>query len=47
MTEQVSSSVVPQGKSKLDTFPPEVVQLLKVLARIEARRQARLRTQKG
>ena len=43
MTEQDKSSAVLQGKVKEDVFPLEVVQLLKVLARIEARRQAKLR----
>ncbi len=47
MTKQDKPSGVLQGKAKLETFPPEIVQLLKVLARIEARRQARLRAQKG
>lgn len=47
MTEQNKSSAALQGKAKLEAFPPEVAELLKILARIEARRQARLRAQKG
>jgi hypothetical protein len=47
MTEQNKSSAVLQEKVKQEAFPPEIVELLKILARIEARRQARLRAQKG
>ena len=47
MTEQNKSSADVQRKVKLEAFPPEIVELLKILARIEARRQARLRVQKG
>jgi hypothetical protein len=47
MTEQSKSSAALQGKVKLETFPPEIIELLKILARIEARRQARLHVQKG
>lgn len=47
MTEQSQSSTPLQGKVKLEAFPPEIIELLKILARIEARRQARLRAQKG
>lgn len=47
MTEQSKSPAVLQGKDKSENFPPEIIELLKILARIEARRQARLRAQKG
>lgn len=47
MTEQNKSSAALQGKAKIEAFPPEIVDLLKILARIEARRQARLRARKG
>lgn len=47
MTEQNKSLVVLRDKGKLEAFPPDIVELLKILARIEARRQARLRAQKG
>jgi hypothetical protein len=47
VTEQNQPSITSQGKVKLDAFPLEIVELLKLLARIEARRQARLRAEKG
>lgn len=47
MTEQSKSTAALQGKDKSENFPPEIIELLKILARIEARRQARLRAQKG
>jgi hypothetical protein len=43
MKEQEKSSAILRGKVQLEAFPLEVVQLLKVLARIEMRRQAKLR----
>jgi hypothetical protein len=47
MTEQNKTSAALQGKVKPEAFPPDIAELLKILARIEARRQARLRAEKG